>query len=100
MNLAPPDSAKIFVMAAVNDVLPWSTWPMVPILQCGLFRSNFAFDMCCVFLFLLKPTVRLTRFDGAGDGNRTHIASLEGWSFTTKLHPHKIMVERAGFEPT
>jgi hypothetical protein len=26
---------------------------------------------------------------GAGDGNRTHIASLEGWSFTTKLHPHQ-----------
>ena len=25
---------------------------------------------------------------GAGDGNRTHMASLEGWSFTTKLHPH------------
>ena len=26
--------------------------------------------------------------DGAGDGNRTHMASLEGWNFTTKLHPH------------
>ena len=26
---------------------------------------------------------------GAGDGNRTHNISLEGWSFTTKLHPHK-----------
>ena len=25
---------------------------------------------------------------GAGEGNRTLIASLEGWSFTTKLHPH------------
>ena len=24
----------------------------------------------------------------AGDGNRTHMASLEGWSFTIKLHPH------------
>ena len=24
----------------------------------------------------------------AGDGNRTHLASLEGWCFTTKLHPH------------
>ncbi len=23
----------------------------------------------------------------AGDGNRTHIASLEGWSFTIKLRP-------------
>ena len=26
--------------------------------------------------------------NGAGDGNRTHNISLEGWSFTTKLHPH------------
>ena len=25
--------------------------------------------------------------NGAGDGNRTHNISLEGWSFTTKLHP-------------
>ncbi len=25
--------------------------------------------------------------DGAGDGNRTRDASLEGWSFTTKQHP-------------
>ena len=23
----------------------------------------------------------------AGEGNRTLIASLEGWSFTSKLHP-------------
>lgn len=25
---------------------------------------------------------------GAGDGNRTHVTSLEGWGFTIKLHPH------------
>ena len=25
--------------------------------------------------------------DGAGSGNRTRIASLEGWCFTTKLYP-------------
>ena len=24
---------------------------------------------------------------GAGDGNRTHTTSLEGWNSTTKLHP-------------
>ena len=24
----------------------------------------------------------------AGDGTRTRVASLEGWCFTTKLHPH------------
>jgi hypothetical protein len=30
---------------------------------------------------------RMNQKNGAGDGNRTHMASLEGWSFTTKLHP-------------
>ena len=26
-------------------------------------------------------------FDGAGDGNRTHVTSLEGWGSTIELHP-------------
>ena len=26
----------------------------------------------------------------AGDGNRTHVSSLEGWCSTIELHPHKI----------
>ena len=30
---------------------------------------------------------RLGGKSGAGEGNRTLVASLEGWSFTTKLHP-------------
>ena len=25
---------------------------------------------------------------GAGDGNRTHTTSLEGWDSTIELHPH------------
>ena len=25
--------------------------------------------------------------NGAGDGNRTHVISLEGWSSTIELHP-------------
>ncbi len=41
--------------------------------------------------------------NGAGDGNRTHIISLEGWSSTTELHPQVScigkMVEGGGFEP-
>ena len=60
---------------------------------------------------------------GAGDGNRTHIASLEGWSSAIELHPHsahqldalllpflcrsfdtgrdsEALVEGVGFEPT
>ena len=29
---------------------------------------------------------------GAGDGNRTHVASLEGWSSTIELHPHAALI--------
>ena len=28
------------------------------------------------------------RISGAGDGNRTHTTSLEGWGSTIELHPH------------
>ena len=31
------------VIAAVSVVLPWSTWPIVPTLTCGLVRSNLPF---------------------------------------------------------
>src|SRR5678816_3599689 len=37
-----PLSDEIFVRAAVNVVLPWSTWPIVPTFTCGFVRSNFA----------------------------------------------------------
>ena len=32
--------------------------------------------------------IQLAFFYGAGDGNRTHTASLEGWNSTIELHPH------------
>jgi hypothetical protein len=34
--------ASTAVIAAVRVVLPWSTWPMVPTLTCGLLRSKFS----------------------------------------------------------
>ena len=43
---------------------------------------------------LLYPTELQAQLDtprkisGAGDGNRTHAASLEGWNSTIELHPH------------
>src|SRR5437763_7649985 len=35
-------SCRTFVMAAVSVVFPWSMCPMVPMLTCGLVRSNLA----------------------------------------------------------
>src|SRR5262249_25520153 len=40
-----PRSVDTFVSAAVSVVLPWSTCPIVPTLQCGLVRSNFSLAM-------------------------------------------------------
>src|SRR6266571_3215981 len=42
-NSASPLRASTLVIAAVSVVLPWSMWPMVPTLTCGLVRSNFFF---------------------------------------------------------
>src|SRR5229473_7180204 len=39
----PPFRWRYLVIAAVSVVLPWSMWPIVPILTCGLLRSNFSF---------------------------------------------------------
>jgi hypothetical protein len=36
-----PFRPRYLVMAAVSEVLPWSMWPIVPMLTCGLVRSNF-----------------------------------------------------------
>ena len=34
-----------------------------------------------------KKRRRMPSLDGAGDGNRTHVTSLEGWSSAIELHP-------------
>ena len=45
--------ARYLLIAAVSDVLPWSMWPIVPTLTCGLLRSNFFLAMSCVDSLLL-----------------------------------------------
>lgn len=42
---------------------------------------------------LIKESLK----NGAGEGNRTLVTSLEGWRSTIELHPH--VVGAAGFEP-
>ena len=39
-----------------------------------------------------------TRRRAAGDGNRTHVSSLEGWCSTIELHP-QMPIGVTGFEP-
>src|SRR5471032_1635719 len=64
MYFAQPLSADTFVRAAVRVVLPWSMWPMVPTLTCGLLRSNFSLAMSAI----LDPRAAC---DGADVQNRT-----------------------------
>ena len=43
----------------------------------------------CLFLYTKNAAYNFlqTAYFGAGDGNRTHVASLEGWNSTIELHP-------------
>src|SRR6476620_6894013 len=62
---SPPNLADSTVaIAAVRVVLPWSTWPIVPTLTCGLVRSNLPFaillilqknDVCLLSLLVAGP---------------------------------------------
>ena len=40
---------------------------------------------CSIQLSYKRMIIKLA---GAGDGNRTHTTSLEGWDSTIELHPH------------
>ena len=45
---------------------------------------------------LLYPT-ELKAQNGAGDGNRTHATSLEGWSSTIELHPRQTLNDKINY---
>src|ERR1700748_1565500 len=60
---------------------------MVPILQCGLFRSNFALAMFLQPALFQWAKRDITPNIGAGEGNRTLVISLEGFCSTIELHP-------------
>ncbi len=61
VNWAMPFSAWRLVIAAVNVVLPWSMWPIVPMFTWGLVRSNFCFDISGSPLFLRVRYSPMTR---------------------------------------
>ena len=41
---------------------------------------------------LLYPAELLAHVNGAGDGNRTRVSSLEGWCSTIELHPQTLCI--------
>ncbi len=54
-----------------------------------------------IIIYYYMKLLQLSR--KAGDGNRTHVSSLEGWCSTIELHPHKLkivfIIGVTGFEP-
>ena len=46
---------------------------------------------CSIQLSYRRISKRPQEFSGAGDGNRTHAASLEGWNSTIELHPQNLL---------
>ena len=46
----------------------------------------------------LQHLIPIPPFSGAGDGNRTHATSLEGWDSTIELHPHKSYSETVSLD--
>src|SRR5690606_39147974 len=82
LNSPPKRSAPILVSAAVSVVLPWSTWPMVPTLTCGLVRSNLPLDICLSLVYLkfgyrgrVQDSALLD--DGVGDIARRRLVMVE-----------------------
>ena len=43
---------------------------------------------CSILLSYWRILAVFFLLNGAGDGNRTHVSSLEGWCSTIELHPH------------
>jgi hypothetical protein len=72
---------------------------------CGAHNQNRTDDLILTMDALYRLSYAgLIHSNGAGDGNRTHVISLEGWSSTIELHPlivltSNLMVEGGGFEP-
>src|SRR5437867_8388625 len=66
-------------------------------LQCGFVRANLALPIAAASY--QQEEHKYARATGAGDGNRTHVASLEGWSSTIELHPPVIPPAPLGLLP-
>ena len=59
------------------------------ILACpeGLEPPTYCLEGSCSILLSYGHISPTANRNGAGDGNRTHVASLEGWNSTIELHP-------------
>src|SRR5215218_5196659 len=66
-------SCRTLVIAAVSVVLPWSMCPMVPMLTCGLVRSNLALATGFLSSWVTQ-VVRALGWGCAGGGDYSPVA--------------------------
>src|SRR5215212_7913646 len=80
-------AAERALSAAVRVVLPWSMWPMVPTLTCGLSRTNTALLMAGL----------LWKKGGTGEdaARPTRGAACEGIGYRRELNPHLLGANQA-----
>ncbi len=78
----------LFCLGNRERTQEWETGPPPPTRPAGQRVSQLA--KCYAFG---QPGASI----GAGDGNRTHVTSLEGWNSTIELHPHIKMRNRLYF---
>ena len=69
------------------------------------YKARLSVSLYRLFLHdITKSSCIHKSFEKAGDGNRTHVSSLEGWCSTIELHLHTIYnlhgtIGVTGFEP-
>ena len=71
-------------------IAPATLWKLRPQNAHGAFGGTRTPDPRLRRAMLYPAELQTHAFIGAGDGNRTHTASLEGWNSTIELHPRKI----------
>src|SRR6187402_483998 len=89
---ASPFRARYFVIAAVRLVFPWSMWPIVPMLTCGLLRSNFFLAIVGCSL-LLYPLARL------GSCLLDKLRGQAGWDLGVMTELHRRRRATLGHRP-
>ena len=68
-------------------IAPATLWKLRPQNEHGAFGGTRTPDPRLRRAMLYPAELQTHAFIGAGDGNRTHTASLEGWNSTIELHP-------------
>src|ERR1035437_7358382 len=93
-NSAPPLRARYLVIAAVSVVLPWSMWPIVPMLTCGLVRSNFFFAIAATPSLLLRAGL-----DWSNSGLLNELGRQVGGDLGVVRQLHRVTGATLGHRP-